>query len=135
MALEAWRGRNYSAERFWQADLVCLDEVANAFYYDALVALEVSKILPETDYTRIRLLDILERAIAQIDYSEPIGDAFYASLVQAQNTLRELLAAEQLAPNAKRCAPSGTPTSMWPGYGLWPKPARRRRAPLAPPCA
>ncbi|MHB9032940.1 MAG: alpha-mannosidase, partial [Anaerolineae bacterium] len=105
VALEAWRGRNYAPERFWQAELVQTDPETEAFYYDALVALEVAKTLPETDYTRIRLLNALEKAFLVLDLREPIGDAFYGSVALARKTLNETIAAENLAPNHEKvCA-------------------------------
>lgn len=102
VALEAWRGRNYSAERFWQADLISIDQETEGFYYDAAVALEVAKTLPEPDYTRIRLLNALEKAFLVVDLREPIGTDFYASVRQARQTLKQAVAAENLAPLRER---------------------------------
>ncbi|MCE5257804.1 MAG: alpha-mannosidase [Chloroflexi bacterium] len=102
VALEAWRGRNYAAERFWQAELIQIDAETKGFYYDALVALEVAKTLPEADYTRIRLLNVLEKAFQVLDLREPIGDAFYESVGEARRTLAESLVAEKLAPNHEK---------------------------------
>jgi len=102
VALEAWRGRNYAAERFWQAELVLTDTEAEGFYYDALVALEVAKTLPEADYTRIRLLKALDKAFLTLDLREPIGDAFYSSVTEARRVLADSIASEHLAPNHEK---------------------------------
>ncbi len=87
VALEAWRGRNYSPERFAGAELVWVDQDALAFYFDARVALEVAIALPEDDYARVHLLNALEQAFLQVDFREPLGQAFYDSLLEARDVL------------------------------------------------
>ncbi len=102
IAMEAWRGRNYSAERFQQADLVWIDDETKDFYFDAMVALEVAQSLPEDDYARVHLINALESAFLVVDFREPIGDAFYASVRKARETLRSAIDGVPLHPRHER---------------------------------
>jgi len=89
VALEAWRGRSHAEERFSCAELVSVDKDAQAFYYDAKVALDVAAMLPEDDYARIHLINALEESFLEVDFREPLGAEFYHSLIRARAVLKQ----------------------------------------------
>lgn len=102
IALEAWRGQNHAEERLAQAELVWIDPQAWDLVQDARVALEVARSLPEDDYARVHLLNSLEEAILCVDYTEPLGAAFYASLGEARQVLAERIASAGLPARHER---------------------------------
>ncbi len=102
VALEAWRGQNHSEERLAAAELVWCDAGTWALVNDARVALEVARSLPEDDYARVYLVNALEEAVRAIDFGEPLGDAFYASVECARQMLAERVAACPAPPRHER---------------------------------
>lgn len=126
VALETWRGRDGGARRFAQADLVWIDDETEAFYFDASVALEVAQSLPEQDYVRTHLIDALEAAFLVVDFREPIGEAFYASVRRARRRLRDEIDAVPLPPRHERvCAVGHAHIDVaW----LWPLSQTRQKA-------
>jgi len=126
VALEAWRGRDPDAQRFVQADLVWIDEEAEGFYYDASVALEVARSLPEEDYARTHLIAALEAAFLVVDYREPMEAAFYASVREARRRLQREMESIPLPPRHERiCAVGHAHIDVaW----LWPLSQSRQKA-------
>jgi len=126
VALEAWRGRGPGFRRFVQANLVWIDEETEAFYFDASVALEVAQSLAKEDYARVHLIDALEAAFLAVDYREPIGDGFYASVRKARKTLQREIDAIPLPPRHERiCATGHAHIDLaW----LWPLSQTRQKA-------
>ncbi len=68
--------------------LVQVDTATREFIALARVALGVARTLDEDAPERYRLLDALERAFVLLDTREPLGEAFYASVPRAMDTLR-----------------------------------------------
>ncbi len=95
LALEAYSGTRPEMHRFGGVELVEIDEEARGFYYDALVALESAKLLPETSYERVEIINALDESIRLLDFREPLGDDFRRSIGVARADLRERLYARE----------------------------------------
>lgn len=63
--------------------LLVSDPKIEQLYYDILVPLESAKLLAETDYNRIQILQYLTHAVNLIDLRQPYSPAFYASIDRA----------------------------------------------------
>ena len=87
--IDAWSGMGIEPHCFVRAELAVLDREAEAFYFDALVALQVAETLDPNDRRRVRILTGLEAAIKQVDLCQPCGEAFYRSLPAARRSLQE----------------------------------------------
>ncbi|MCC7355313.1 MAG: alpha-mannosidase, partial [Anaerolineae bacterium] len=73
------------------AEVIALDQNAVDLYYDAQVALDSALLLPEHDYRRERMLKSIDEAMLRVEWRGPLGDAFRASLIEADRYLRENL--------------------------------------------
>lgn len=73
--------------RLQRAELVWLDEVVDDLYYTAMAALQTVQCLETNRPERIALLQALDRAFREIDWSEPGTKTFYASAAAARATL------------------------------------------------
>lgn len=74
--------------RFPLVELVVIDREAEAFYFDALVALRVAETLDPNDPRRAQILNGLEESMHLVELREPFGEAFYESLPLARESLR-----------------------------------------------
>lgn len=126
IALEAWRGQGAMEERLHRTELVWIDPDAQAFYFDAQVALEVATALPEDDYARVHLIHALEEAFLLVDFREPLADAFYDSLRAARERLRQVRESIPLPPRHERVRAIGHAhiDVAW----LWPLAQTRQKA-------
>ena len=89
LALEAYSGTRPDQHWFGGVDLVSIDLEVRAYYYDAKVALDAARLLPEDSYDRVQIINALERSVRELDFHEPLGDAFRASVTRARAVLRE----------------------------------------------
>jgi len=87
--LDLWSGMDSGPHRFALAELAVLDAEADAFYFDARVALQVAEVLDPNDLRRGQILNGLESALLQVDFREPFSEAFYRSLATARRMLQE----------------------------------------------
>jgi len=86
--LEAYSGTTQRLHEFGGLELVLIDEAARSLYFDAKVALDAAKMLEETSYERVYVINVLDEALRLVDFREPLGAAYRRSLSVA----RELLA-------------------------------------------
>ncbi|NIA14301.1 MAG: hypothetical protein GWP08_09475 [Nitrospiraceae bacterium] len=70
------------------------------FYWDAHVVLDVCRTLPEDSCTRHRLINVLNRAVKNVDLQRLGQASYYESLAQAQAYLREELRNFPTTPDA-----------------------------------
>ncbi len=70
------------------ASICWLDEACDDLYYTARAMLETIRLLDESRAERHQLLALLDRAFLRLDWSEPGGGEFYASVASARDTLR-----------------------------------------------
>ncbi|OXM83317.1 alpha-mannosidase [Paenibacillus rigui] len=73
------------------AALGWLDETADDLYYTSRAVLDTVEQLAENRPERHELLSALDRSFLLIDWSEPGSEAFYASLSEALDSLRQQL--------------------------------------------
>jgi len=76
-----------------KAEICWLDERVDSFYHAAKAVLATLKVLNDSQPERIVLLKALDRAFAQINWSNPRSETFYQSVYTAEAKL-----AEQLGP-------------------------------------
>lgn len=74
---------------FKYADLAVLNTPAWDFYWDCTVAYEVWALLPEDYAPRLRLMDLLQRALFSLDLQRRGEPSYWASLDKAQKMLRQ----------------------------------------------
>ncbi len=74
-----------------QADLACLDEQADDFYYMGTLILDTIANLEDGNPVKYDLRNALDQACHCIDWSYPGSEAFYESLHQADQTLNEMI--------------------------------------------
>ncbi|SDC67784.1 alpha-mannosidase [Paenibacillus sp. UNCCL117] len=74
-----------------RADLCWLDEAADDLYYTGRAMLDTVKLLGDGRAERHELLAALDEAFLLLDWSRPGSEAFYASVVRAQQVLQERL--------------------------------------------
>jgi len=70
-----------------EARLCWLDEATDDLYYTAFAVWETISVLPPGRPEREDLLQILDRAMLQVDWSRPGSDSFYSSVETAQHVL------------------------------------------------
>jgi alpha-mannosidase len=97
--IEAYAGSrpniSYS-HTFEYAALATRDDLAWSFYWDLRVALDVVENLPADSASRVRLLNLIDKTIKQIDLNEVEDIAEYTEqITTAQTTFRKKLAAFQ----------------------------------------
>ena len=94
IALKAWSGvlEIPNRRRFKLAQLVVVSEPAERYFYTANTVLKAIQILDENDLRRSRLLGLLDRSLACVDFQPPRSESFYSSLEAAAMTLIEGLA-------------------------------------------
>ena len=71
------------------AFLAIPDPAATALFHECHAVLESAAVLPENSPERARLLQALDEAILHIDWRNPMGEGFRASLAAAGNALAE----------------------------------------------
>jgi alpha-mannosidase len=76
-----------------RAELAWLDPAADDLYYTARAALGTVKLLAEDRPERQSLLKALDRAFLLIDWSKPGSEAFYASITEAAEALKQQMEA------------------------------------------
>ncbi|HWO54103.1 MAG TPA: alpha-mannosidase [Paenibacillus cookii] len=91
--LTAHDGRSPFDHRIDSLSVGILDEHVDDLYYTSLHMLQTVKQLDERQVERHELTAALEEAFRELDWSRPGSDAFYASAVQARQTLRARLEA------------------------------------------
>ncbi len=91
LALEAYSGTKPERHWFGGVELVSIDEEVRGYYYDAKVALDSARLLPEDSYDRAQIINAVDRSVLELDFHEPLGDAFRRSVVRARQVLRERL--------------------------------------------
>lgn len=74
--------------QFRRAALSWLDEGADDLYYTGRAALEVVELLPDNSPDKHGILQLLNKASHEIDWSRPGSDGFYQSLSEAAQALR-----------------------------------------------
>ena len=72
-------------------EIVWIDRDAERLYWDAITAYETALTMPEDDLRRIQVLNALDRAFHEVDFREPLGEAFFASLPAARSVLNAAL--------------------------------------------
>ena len=92
LALKAFSGLQHARRWFRTASLVRINVAAEDFYFRALAILETIKVLPEGDFDRETLVRFLNDAINAADFRKPGSPAFYESVAQANDTLKQRLA-------------------------------------------
>lgn len=92
LALKAFSGLQHEGRWFRAASLVRINVPAEDFYFRALAILETIKVLPEGDFDRETLIRFLNDAINTADFRKPGSPAFYQSIAQANDTLKQRLA-------------------------------------------
>ncbi len=75
--------------RITRADLACLDEKVDDFYYMASMVWQTMELLNESDPVRHELCKALDSACHCIDWSYPGSESFYESVHQADDFLNE----------------------------------------------
>ena len=73
--------------RLSQADVAWLDERVDDLYYSARAMLETFNALGEANPDALSIMDALDRAFRQIDWSQPGSESFYQSAYRAQEIL------------------------------------------------
>ena len=74
------------------ADLAWLDPACDDLFFTARAALATALVLDEHAPEKSLLLNLLGRTFQKVDFSDPAGDALYASVVDARNFLVRALA-------------------------------------------
>lgn len=91
LVLEAYSGTRPDVHRFGGIELVAIDEVMRGLYYDAKIALDAARLLPEESFERAQIVNALEEAILALDFREPLDEAFRQSAARARAILAERL--------------------------------------------
>jgi alpha-mannosidase len=96
LALRLWSGLEGGMPRpreceLKRAEIVWLDEAADDLYYTAWAMHETVKELSDNQPEKHALLQALNEAMNRLDWSEPGSAAFYTSVSEARNVLRERL--------------------------------------------
>ncbi|WP_413371885.1 alpha-mannosidase [Paenibacillus taichungensis] len=104
LAIYAWSGlkvpdgRTPFDHRIDLLSIAVLDAAVDDLYYTSLHMLQTVEQLDERQLERHELTDALEAAFRQLDWSRPGSEVFYASAVQACQTLRKRLEAVPRGP-------------------------------------
>ena len=80
------------------ADLAWLDPACDDLYFTARAALTTAAVLDEHAPEKSLLLNLLGQTFQKVDFSEPAGDALYASVVDARDFLVRALAEQRREP-------------------------------------
>jgi len=93
VAIKAWTGVYHIPERrrVALAQLVWIDLDAHRLSHQLETLLLAAKALDPNDLHRVKLIEVLNQAMHQIDFSQPGSEAFYASLRSAADGLDEHL--------------------------------------------
>ncbi|MBK8020828.1 MAG: alpha-mannosidase [Chloroflexi bacterium] len=93
IALRAWSSvLDVPPQRHFKlAYLAWIDERAERFFFLADPLIKSVVLLDANDWRRIRLLDLLHRAVNRIDFLKPRSEAYYASLGAAADLLESEL--------------------------------------------
>ncbi len=93
IALKAWSGvlAVPARRRFTEARLVWIDPAAEQFYYETQALYQAVLTLDAENLHRVQLLQALDRALRQVDFTHPRSPAFYRSLETAAGVLKEKL--------------------------------------------
>lgn len=75
------------------AELACLDEAADHLYFTGRAVLAVSRQLADSQPEKQELIATLNRAFAELDWTRPGSEAFYASVAAGSALLQTKLAA------------------------------------------
>ncbi len=84
---------SYSSARFDEkhsfqyADLATVNTDAHKFYWDARVAFDVLQILPRGSASQLRMMELLNKCVKQVDLGHLGDQRYYASIEMAQKTL------------------------------------------------
>jgi len=91
LAIEAFSGLENHQHRLEQADLVCIDEETEDFYYNTKIALETYYAAGETHPSSPALLSILKKALLMVDFLQIGSQSFYQSVKKANLFLKKEL--------------------------------------------
>ncbi len=89
LAIKAFSGLQNETRWFYRAELVKINEAAEDFYFRAATVLDTIRILPESDYIRTSLLNLLNDAVNTTDFRRPRSPEFYASIAKANEELKQ----------------------------------------------
>ena len=92
LALHGWTGIKDERYEMGLPRLTQIDQPTRDFVTVAATALEVAKNLPENSPARVNLINALDAALLLIDLREPLGEAFYLSVLAAHRALQESIA-------------------------------------------
>jgi alpha-mannosidase len=77
------------------ADLAWLDPACDDLFFTARAALATAAVLDEHAPEKSLLLNLLNQTFQKVDFSEPVGDTFYGSVVEARDFLVDALAQQR----------------------------------------
>ncbi|HEU5138589.1 MAG TPA: alpha-mannosidase [Bacillales bacterium] len=104
IALKAWSGvlGVPDQRRFKVAQLACVDEASEQYYYLADTLLKAIEELDENDLRRTEMLRALNESIKKVDFLKPGSDIYYDSVRKAaddlQGKLSEMSEVEEIKP-------------------------------------
>lgn len=82
------RGREFSQNTLVAAEVWAMDRDAEDFAFNAHVALEAAKTLPDSSPDRHTIINTLDEAFGLVDFCAPLADMFYESLRRANEVLK-----------------------------------------------
>lgn len=129
IALKAWSGMLKPGERcrFLLSTLLWIDEPTEKFHAMASVLHGAVDELPDTDWRRHKLLEVLDNALRYVNFLDLGSDAYYDSVAEARRYLETALA-------ELRGQEPGKPTVLAVGHAhidlawLWPVAQTREKA-------
>ncbi|HET7628117.1 MAG TPA: alpha-mannosidase [Bacillales bacterium] len=94
VALKAWSSvlKVPEVRRFKVAELACVDEAAEHYFYQMDTLLYALKELDENDFSRTELLKAMNASMHKVDFLKVGSEMYYASLREALTTLEARLA-------------------------------------------
>lgn len=89
LAIKAFSGLQNELRWFYRAELVRINPEAEDFFFRTATMLDTIKVLPENDFDRTNLVNLLNAAINATDFRLPGSEEFYASIKKANAELKE----------------------------------------------
>lgn len=89
--IRLWSGMRLSEYRLSIAEICCLDEAADDLYYSSLTILRTVKLLDQSSNERYMLLNALDDAFLELNWSRPGSEVFYTSISNACEVLKNKL--------------------------------------------
>jgi alpha-mannosidase len=93
VALRAWSGvlNVPDRRRFTVAQLNWIDEGTEAYYFLAVNLLKSVKVLNETEWRRVKILEALNESVHRINFTQVRSDEYYATIQDAYEYLQKAL--------------------------------------------